>query len=478
MLRRVTGGWRELLLGMSLAVCFLFPGSAAAAVGITLFSDNRALVRETRAVVLEKGLHRLDFPGVPRLIEPSSVQARFLKNPLNCTLREQSFSDDLSGRDQVLRQYIGKEITIQRPAGNGARRETITGTLLSIANGIIIRSGNRLLLDPAGEIMLDLHDNLSVTPTLSWLVDSRQSGNDEMEITYLTAGLSWEAAYVCVVKDGGHTADLAGTATITNTTGTAYQNARVHLVAGDVNRARPRPDESFRFMAAKALDRQEPRVEEEAVATYHRYTLPHATTLAGSDTKQIELIRVTALPVARRFIFSGAPAFGRFFNYGKTANLNRAFGLETAGTVDAFLECTAGKAGAGVSLPQGILRVYQEETAGMLAFIGEDRISHTAAGEPVRVRLGAAVDIVGDRVQADFKTSDRGCEESFTITLRNHQDTPVNVVVVEPLYRWSNWKIIARSLPYEKKDARTIEFTAPVPASGETAVTYTVRYWW
>ena len=184
------------------------------------------------------------------------------------------------------------------------------------------------------------------------------------------------------------------------------------------------------------------------------------------------------VPARKKLVYYGAPGHG----WGGSPVLDRDFTPASNKRVDVWLEFRNDrKSGLGVPLPAGRIRVSQLDAAdGSLEFVGEDTIEHTPRDEDVRIRLGTAFDVVGERRQTDFSVDSR-CrimEEAFEIKVRNHKEQPVEVTVRESLYRWSNWRVTGNSTPWQKLDARTIEFPLTVGKDAEAVVTYRVRYTW
>jgi hypothetical protein len=274
------------------------------------------------------------------------------------------------------------------------------------------------------------------------------------------------------------TADFDGWVTVDNHTGTRFPDARLKLLAGDVNRVLNAPVRDMLY-EAKAMDAAAPAPSfaEKALGDYHLYTLARTTTLENNETKQIGLLSAAAVPVKKLYRYDGAGLSDWWGNgitdryYGNDAGVKK---------VEVFLKFANEKAaGLGRPLPAGKIRVYQKDDDGSREFLGEDAIDHTPEGEEVTVKLGTAFDVVGERVQSDFVNPDsHTILESFTITVKNHKKQAVAVDVVEHLYRYSNWKITVKSADFNKVDARTIDFPVTVPAGGKTVVTYTVKYWW
>ena len=219
--------------------------------------------------------------------------------------------------------------------------------------------------------------------------------------------------------------------------------------------------------------------EEKAFFEYHLYTLGRPATIPNNSTKQIELFdSATRVPAKKQLVYYGAD-FGGY--YGQPM-MDREMGPASTRRSTSGSSSENDKAsGMGMPLPAGRIRVSQQDKAdGSLEFIGEDMIDHTPKDEDVRVKLGTAFDVVGERRQTDFllNTKGRVMEEAFEIKVRNHKEQAVEVIVRENLYRWSQWSLIEQSSPSEKKDARTVEFPVRVAADGEAVITYRVRYTW
>ena len=73
-------------------------------------------------------------------------------------------------------------------------------------------------------------------------------------------------------------------------------------------------------------------------------------------------------------------------------------------------------------LPKGKVRVYKADASGSQQFIGEDWIDHTPKDESVKIKMGNAFDLVGERTQKDFKKlASNLYEVEWEIALRNHK---------------------------------------------------------
>jgi len=446
-----------------------------------------ALVREERAMKIQQGRSQLSFTDVAALIDPTTVTFTSLSDPSTRVL-EQNFQFDLVSTQKLLLKFIDREITVDKNAGNTVT--PITGTLLSATDGIVLRGkdGSIYSLPAYSSVRFpDLPGGLNTRPTLVWDVHSPAGGTQQTRVTYQTGGITWWADYNLIFGEGADansgTLDLSAWVSIINQSGATFGNARLKLIAGDVQRVAPEQD-----YAAKR-DRRVALAMEAAAAPagfqqkdffeFHLYTLGRPTTLPNNSTKQIELFdQARQIPAKKLLVYYGAPVT---WGYGSVVT-DRNLGIETNKKVDVYLEFKNDKQfGLGVPLPAGRLRVSQLDKAdSSLEFIGEDVIDHTPKDENVRIKLGSAFDVVGERRQVNFSVDSaaKWMEEEFEIKVRNHKSQPVEVLVKENLYRWSNWKILTKTQNFSKEDSRTIVFPVKVAKDGEAVVRYRVRYTW
>jgi hypothetical protein len=391
---------------------------------------------------------------------------------------EQNYEYDIVGSAKLLQKYIDMEIAVVTEDG-----QEYVGTLLSGADDVILQAADGqvtvLKLEQIKEFSFPaLPDGLITRPTLVWLLQSAQGGSQEVEVTYLTNGINWEANYIVVLAEDEQSLDLDGWVTLDNRSGTAYEDAKLKLIAGDIHRAATDGRVVEKALMYEEAAAAAPQVEERGFFEYHLYEVQRPVTVKDQQTKQIEFVTASGVPALKFFVYDGGQGgFGSLYQplddpgYGTVSNEK----------VMVMLEFTNGEEqGLGVPLPKGTLRVYKEDVDGSTLLIGEDAIDHTPRDEDIRLYIGDAFDIVGERVQTDFQVDydDDWMEESFQITLRNHKDEDIVVRVVEHLFRWSQWQILDASEDFEKQDAQTIEFQVPVEADGEAVVTYRVRYEW
>lgn len=447
-------------------------------------SPGFSVVKERRRMTFQSGVNTLRFDRVAAGIDASTVVFRSLTDPAGTSVLEQSFQYDLASADRILEKYLGRDV------------EVMLKSLAEHKGRLLSFDAVRLVVDQGGEVVILDRDNLNrialksgsaglvTKPTLVWMVNAGQAGDHLVEAAYETSGMSWVADYTAVVSPDDAKVDLSAWVTIRNQSGASYEDAALKLVAGDLNRVpKQSPYGAYdgTFAMAESRAGAPPGFTEKAFFEYHLYTLGRRTTLPDRSLKQIELFDpVSGIPCRKVFLYDGARDLPPWYN--PQANMDESFGRVSNRKVGVYLEIDNRKeAGLGMPLPAGRMRLHKRDEAdGFPELIGEDRIDHTPKDEKVRLKVGDAFDVVGERRQVDFKADYNGhwITESFEIKVRNHKDQPVEVLVKERLYRWVNWEIQKPSTPFEKKDSQVVHFPVKVPKDGEAVVTYTVRYTW
>jgi hypothetical protein len=449
---------------------------------LTVYNNDLVLVGDQRRLPVTAGMHFLSFEDIASTIDATSVNIFSPADPDGLKVLEQNYEYDLINPQKILEKYVGRQITLLKFGGD--KGVDLPVKLLSTdGNQMVVQKEDGSLLNVYSNNNIQfpkLPDGLILKPTLRWLVDAKQGGEKDLNLTYLASGMSWHSDYTLLVNEKEDGADFDGWVTLDNHTGTTFTDAKLKLLAGDVNRAQDNEVRRDMLYAAKSevMDAEPaPAFAEKTFSDYHLYTLSHTTTLQNNETKQIELLSAAAIPVKKLYRYDGA-GLSDWTGNGIT---DRYYGNDS-GTkkVDVFLQLhNYQEAGLGMPLPAGKIRIYQKDTDGTQEFLGEDLIDHTPKDEDIKVKMGSAFDVVGERLTPNFVNPDaHSVEESFAITVKNHKKQAVTVDVVEHLYRYSNWKIMANSHDFNKVDARTVDFPVSVPADGKTTVTYTVKYWW
>ena len=441
-------------------------------VAVTIYNDNLALVKDQRKIALDSGLNSLALRDVSAQIRPETALLRSLTAPGSLGILEQNFDFDLLTPEKMLEKYVGKSVSIIRTNIATGVETTEQAQVLSANNGVVLRIGDRIETGLPGRIAYsDVPDNLRDRPTLVVQLQNKGAASQNVELSYLTGGLGWKADYVAELNAAEDKLDLSGWVTLTNTSGTTYRNAKLQLVAGDVNRVQEDRAMQMEVMRMKPMAAAAPApMAEESLFEYHLYTLNRPTTLAENQTKQVALLSAASVPAHKELVLRGASYYYQS-NHGEIGQKLKA---------DVYLEFdNKQNAGLGMPLPKGIMRVYKKDNAGNVQFVGEDNIDHTPKNETVRLKLGAAFDVTADKKQTDFKklpNPSKGVnlyESAYEIVLKNAKKEPVTVKVQEPIP--GDWKMLQSSHPQRKADSNTAEWQITIPAEGKVTLDYRVQ---
>ena len=470
----------------------LIPLAAFAAAGpqVTIYNDGFATVKEDRTLSLAEGVSEVRVTDMSRQLEPDSVMLRELSaEPFGVKILEQSFINDPLTEGLLLYQLEGKTLRFEEKREDGTVKEHVGKLIRSgyVPGGgteqpIVEEEGAVRFSLPGQPVFEGIDPNAFLKPSLVWQIASKKAGECPIEVAYVTAGMSWEATYNLVAPaEGRDEFDLSGWISLNNNTGKDFVDAAVKLIAGDVQKVQPPPPRMpkgrMAFAAAEADEFGMP--EERAFDEFHLYTLPRPVRVRNNELKQVEFIRAPGVKGNRYYVYN--PMVG--YRWGGGRNEDPDYGTQADKKVGVRIEISNSETNQlGVPLPKGRLRLYRADSKdGRREFTGENQMDHLPKNELLKLEMGNAFDLVGERKRVDFTvdTTGKKMTESFEIKLRNRKEQDaVEIRVVEPLYRGANWKIAVSSLPFAKIDANTIEFRAPVPADGETVLTYTVNYWW
>lgn len=441
-------------------------------VAVTIYNQNLALIKDQRRITLNKGLNDLAFRGVSARMRPETAILRSLNPQNKLHVLEQNFDFDLLTPQKLLEKYTGKEVRLSTINPATGQERIQTATVLSTNSGVTLQIGDQIITNPRGEYIFDqVPDNLRDKPTLVTQLTSSTSNEQTVELGYLTAGLSWKADYVAELNIDDSQLDLTGWITLTNQSGTSYNNAKLQLVAGDVNQVRPEllARSSSRVKRMEMASMEDDGVAEENLFEYHLYSLNRTTTLADKQTKQVALLSATSIPVTKEFLLQGRDYYYSS-SYGQIGQKMK---------VGVFVEFNNNeKANLGLPLPKGIVRVYKNDTKGNAQFVGEDRIDHTPKNEDIRLKLGDAFDITANMKQTDFKKARHyaphhvAYESSYELELKNAKSEAVTVKVREPVP--GEWKVIKENYPHQKVASGTAEWQVTIPAESSETLKYRV----
>ena len=470
--------------GLNAVIAFLCVGSAGTKsaavstaaqqtkVAVTVYNAGFGVVRDQREMTLPKGEVELRFMEVASKVQPETVQIDPVTAGGKLSVLEQNYEYDLLSPEKLMEKYVGKDVTVFDKNDYKDRRAPLTATLLSFNNGQpIYKIGKQIsIYRPQDEVVLpSVPENLVAQPTLVWLLDNQFEKKQTVVANYMTSGMRWSADYVAVLATNEVACNINGWVTINNESGATFNNARLQLVAGDVQRVAEEPVMGGRMdkmvMLAVAPSRA---FAEEGLFEYHLYTLERPSTLKDNQQKQIALLEALNVRIAKTYRCIGQT----FWYRGKQGDTikNTKIGVFMALTNSAVN-------GLGMPLPKGVVRVYKADSSGNNQFIGEDRIDHTPKDEKIELKLGDAFDLVSERRQMSFsRIADNASESEWEFTLRNHKEEDVTVEVVEPFY--GDWTLQENSHPFEKRDAWTAVFQVPVKKGGEAVCKYRVRVKW
>src|SRR5881394_557831 len=441
---------------------------------VTVYNSNIALVRDVRNLMLPAGTFRLKFMDIAATVNPATVHFRSLTDPDKLGVIEQNYEYDLLEPAKLLHKYVGKEVTLVRSYQDSGttKHEEIKATLLSDNNGPVWKIGNDIVTGMFAESYRfpEVPANLYERPTLLMSLENSGAKKQQIEASYLANNLSWNADYVLAVARDDKNADLDGWVTVVNNSGTAFHNARLQLVAGELNRVQQsgglRDMAVSRAMEAKAAA---PQFQQESFSEYHLYSLGRKTSVEDKETKQISLLQGSGIPVEKRFVVNG-----QNFYYHNQQNP----GTPLKDNVMVFYKFKNDeKSGLGMPMPAGNVRVYQKDSKGNILFVGEDRIDHTPKDEALNIHIGNAFDVISERKQTDYKRIDTHTwEMEFEIALRNHKDTAISVEVNEPI--GGDWEMLTSSYKYTKTAAWAAQFNVPVAKDGKSVLKYRIRAKW
>jgi hypothetical protein len=440
------------------------------ALSLTVYNGGTGLVRDTRTVQVGPGRNVLSFVDVAAQIQAETA----LLKDAPFEVLEQNFDFDLLTPEKLLEKSVGRTVTLLRTNPSTGQETGEAATVLGATGGVVLRVGDRIealggVTGPNVRLVFDsLPPNLRARPTLSMTVNAAAADSRALVLTYLTGGLEWKADYVADLAPDEKSLALRGWVTVTNTSGTTYEDARLQVVAGQVNRVSRAYRGDAMVAAAPAMEMKQSMPQQESFFEYHLYTLPAPVTLADNQTKQVALLEAPRIAATRVLESRGG---GYWY-------LSRIGPMPPQPVTVTLRFANDAAAGLGSPLPGGVIRVYKDDSRGQTQFVGEDAIRHTPRKETVELNLGQAFDVTVRRRQTDFRqvnTPEGRLAEatsSWEVTVRNGKKEPVEVRVVEAMQ--GDWTVIAESLPHRKESATEAIWTVRVPAEGQTTFSYTV----
>jgi hypothetical protein len=496
-------------------LAFAVRSSRAGEPALTIYNQNFAVVRDTVPLDLNAGVNQVRFTETTAHVETDSVILRDPSGKTNLQILEQNYRNDPVSQELLLSLFEGKSIDFlvtepNQPSkivsgkvirsgyvshGQAAMRrygQAYAMAQSSMAYGVggtaqpIIEVDGKLRFSLPGQPLFPpLTGDTILKPTLDWQIQADRPGKLDAELAYVTGGMTWEADYNVVAPENSDLVDVIGWVTMDNQSGKTFQNAKIKLMAGDVSKIQRA--EAYDMAANEELAVQArggaAAVTEKAFEDYHLYTLGRPATLRDRETKQVEFIRAPKVQSQRVYVYDGLKIDWNQWRGYRMENMrnNQDLGTEMETKVAVMREFKNSEANhLGMPLPKGRVRFYKQDADKQLEFTGENTIDHTPKDEMIRIYTGNAFDLVGERRRTNVKvdSNNHWLDESFEIKLRNHKKEPVEIRVVEHLFRWFTWDITQKSDLFTKTNAQVIEFRVPVKPDEEKTVTYTVHYSW
>lgn len=442
-------------------------------VALTVYNGSLALVRDVRQITMPRGVVHLRFEDISATVNPATVHLRSLSHPGQLPVLEQNYEYDLLDPQKLLQKYVGRQVTLvrNRMQDGATTTEDVQATLLALNNGPVWKVGNEIVTGMSADHYRfpELPDTLYSRPTLVWSLENEGGTAQKIEAAYLAGNIAWSSDYVLTLNREGAVADLDGWVTLQNNSGTAFKNATLQLVAGDLHRvADNRMEDRARAVMQEAAAKPA-AFSQQAFAEYHLYSLGRRTSINNAETKQLALLNAAGVPVKKRFLVEGQQWYYR----------NRQHpGSPLKDPVRVYYDfVNDARSQLGQPMPAGIVRVYQTDGSGAVHYVGEDRIDHTPKDERLTIQIGSAFDVVAEHKQTDFqKLGSDLYEFAYEVTLRNHKETAIDVEVHEPI--GGDWTMVSASHKWTKTEAWAARFDVPVAASGETKLQYRVRVRW
>jgi hypothetical protein len=476
---------------------------------LTIYNQDFAVVRQEIPLDLKSGENQINVSDITMHLEPDSVILRDPAGKHSLHVLEQNYRSDPISESLLLSLYEGK--TIDFEVGRGPGMQIVKGKVIrsgytphdnfamsrygqsyyqgqmAVASGqpIIEVDGQLRFTLPGTPVFPSLTDDSILKPRLEWLLATDKAGKFPAELSYVTGGMSWQADYNIVAPAKGDIVDIVGWVTMDNQSGRTFDNARIKLIAGDVNKMQPGTAGPFAMKAAMnaAVDVTGPAVTEKAFDEYHLYTLERSTTLRDRETKQVEFIHAANVTTKQVYIYDGAKIDANRYNGWNWENIrnDHSYGTESNPKIWVMREFVNSQANhLGMPLPKGRVRFYRRNDDGQVEFTGENTIDHTPRDETIRIYTGNSFDLSGERHRTNYvvEPGKSSATETFQIKVRNHKKEAIDVRVVEHLYRGKNWEIVTKSDDFEKKDSQTVEFPVKIAPDGEKTITYTAHYAW
>ncbi len=432
---------------------------------IAIYNENLALVNDVRNLSLVSGINNVAFSDVSALIRAESA----LVKGSGFFVKEQNFNYDLLSYQSLLDKSVGREVTLEYVNPGNGDKKIEKGKIISNANGsLVLKIGDKIEANYPGRVIFhSIPDTLRAKPTLVLSLNAKKSANTIVGLSYLTGGLSWKADYVAEMNKDETEFTINGLVTLNNTSGVAYENANLQLVAGSVNQVQPMMMKMSRNapMAEMAYADTGAGMESEAFMDYYLYSVSGKVDIANNQTKQVSLLNGSA-KIKKDYIYEN------LFNIYNSKSYAGEFEKRNPRVEVVFNNNE--KEGLGIPLPAGIIRVYKADSKGKMLFAGEDRISHTPKNEQVKIKLGDAFDITAKGKRTDYKSlGSKNFEATYEVVVKNAKDTD-EIVKVEQ-YIPSGATIISENIKSVKINSNKHAWNVKIDGGREAKLVVKIR---
>ena len=496
------------LFGVAMGIAILCPACPGWAVDITasdpkgvsisVYDTDFALVNELRSVNLARGENNVYFRQLPETLNPSTLSCSPVGAREEFEMMEQRFEFDLSKAERLFARYVGESIKVITSSGER------TGVLIAAPGLQGSEKESSIILQEAGDpdnaLFIHLNDVREVQfpraqskaflqPTLVWRLITASEKPQNIRLSYMADGMRWKAAYEAIVAPEGTEAYLGARISLVNESGGTFKGARIKLISTEKGLSTPLFQESgqgampLESVAVPALrfpyGVESPMFERQvaSLSALQTYDVKQPVDLYPGETKYIQIGLVQQLPVSRFYVYDGV----KFDRFQRNRRTDWNYGTEFHRRVEMHFQFTNSTAvGLGTDLPPGRFRLFEQKGDGTVSLLGEDLLQPTPAGAMAHVLLGTARGLQGERERTGYSeiTPLHEYEESFEIRLENNTSEPVEIRVVEHLYRWNEFEIVKADTEYFATGPQTIEFHPVIKQNSKRSIHYTVRYRW
>ena len=435
---------------------------------LSIYNNNLGFVKDTRKIELPIGKSVIAFEGVASQIKPETAMLQ----GQGITVLEQNYDYNLLTANNILEASVGQTVKTAVTNPETGQDTFDTAEIITSNHGspVLKFSYGYETRFPGRIIYNELPANLRTQPTLVINLNSQQAGSQNLELAYLTNGISWKTDYIAEIT-GKNELTLNGWVTLQNNSGTDYKDAKVQLISGSINQVNPLPIAPRNMMLAKAATFDTLSAEgasaptREVLSDYYLYTLPNATTIKDKQTKQVNLMTKDGVKFRKEYKLI-SPLYLNL--YSGSDNFERQH-------PEVIFKLTNNKeTNLGEPLPGGVIRLYQNDNSGNLQFIGESNIGHTPVNEEIELTTGQAFDITVDgRITKNEALGQKLREFAVTVNFENTKDEPAEIVFEQ---NFSNTgTLIAENIKSEAKNANTRVWRFTLEPKSQQNLNFSIR---